>query len=139
MQLKVLKPGYWKIVAPMDGNGCCAVKDQLVELLAEPKLKGYAVGFYALWDRIPRVGPRQLPTALYHCVDDANGIYEFIKGPLRLLCFEADGALVVCSHVLRKKSQKIRAQDKARAIALRAEFLQAHAAKRVQLIEDEEG
>lgn len=138
MQLKILNAGCWKIVAPMDGNGCCELEEHLVELLADPKLKSYVAGFRALWDRIPPVGPRQLPTALYHCVDDANGIYEFIKGPLRLLCFEVNGALVVCSHVLRKQSQKTRRRDKAPALALRAEFLRAHAAGQVQLIEEEE-
>lgn len=139
MRLKLIKHGCWKIVAPMDGNGCCALEDQLIEQMADPKLKGYAVGFFALWDRIPPVGPRHLSTALYHCVDEAHGIYEFIKGPCRLLCFEAEGALVVCSHLLRKKSQKIRTQDKAPAIALRAEFLRAHAANTIELIEDKEG
>ena len=138
MQLKVLKPGCWTVVAPMDGNGCCALEDQLVEMAADPKLKGYVAGFSALWERIPAVGPRQLPTALYHCVDETHGIYEFIKGPYRLLCFEAAGRLVVCSHMLRKKSQKIRAQDKAPAIALRTEFLTAVADGRVEFIEEEE-
>ena len=126
-------------MARMDRNGCCALEEQLVEMAADPKLKGYVAGFSALWERIPAVGPRHLPTALYHCVDDTHGIYEFIKGPLRLLCFEAAGRLVVCSHVLRKKSQKIRSQDKAIAIAVRAEFLSALAAGRVEFVEEEEG
>lgn len=138
MRLKVLKSGRWKVVAPMDGDGRCALEERLVGMLADPKLKGYAVGFYALWERIPPVGPRRLDPVLYHCVDEANCIYEFIKGPLRLLCFEADGALVVCSHVLRKQSQKTRSKDKAPAIALRTEFSSARAAGQVQLIEDDE-
>lgn len=139
MQLKVLRFGIWKVVAPVNGDGRCEVEDQLVELLADPKLKGYAVGFFALWERIPQFGPRQLPTALYHSVDEAHGIYEFIKGPLRLLCFEADGALVVCSHVIRKRSQKIRKQDKAPAIALREAFLSARAADNVQWMKEADG
>lgn len=122
----------------MDGHGDCLLDDQFRELMADPKLKGYVVGFFALWERIPPVGPRHLSTALYHCVDEEYGIYEFIKGPLRLLCFEADGALVVCSHVLRKKSPKVRKKDKAPAIALRAEFQKARAAGLVQFIEDTE-
>ena len=139
MRLEVLKSGCWTVVAPVDGRGHCAFERQLVDMLSDPKLKAYVVGFAALWERIPVTGPRQLSTALYHCVDETHAIYEFIKGPLRLLCFEAEGKLVVCSHVLRKRSQKIRARDKASAIALRAQFLSALAAGRVEVIGDEEG
>lgn len=109
-----------------------------MEYMADPKLKGYVVGFRALWGRIPRTGPRALGTVLYHCVDEEHEIYEFIKGPLRLLCFEAQGACIVCSHVLRKQSQKIRNQDKAPAIALRNAYLAAAARGEVSIIEDEE-
>lgn len=106
--------------------------------MEDSKLRGYAVGFVALWGRIPRTGPRSLGTDLYHCVDDEHEIYEFIKGPLRLLCFEADSALVVCSHVLRKKSQKIRSKDKTAAIALRARFVAASGAGTLKFEEEGE-
>lgn len=106
--------------------------------MEDAKLKGYALGFVALWRRIPRTGPRSLGTDLYHCVDDEHEIYEFIKGPLRLLCFEADGALVLCSHVLRKKSQKTKGKDKAAAIALRARFLASSSADTLEIEEEGE-
>lgn len=134
MRLKTLKAGIWNVVAPLEADGTCPLEDQLVELATDRKLRASVLGFAALWSRIPRIGPRGLPTALYHCVDEAHGIYQFTKGPLRLLCFEADGAIVVCSHVLRKQSQKTRSSDKAQAITLRKNFLDARVLGRVQIL-----
>ena len=84
-------------------------------------------------------GPRKkLTTDLFHSVDKEEGIYEFIKGRLRLLCFEADGALIICSHVFMKKTSKTRTQDKNPAIALKREYLLAKAAKKIEFINEGE-
>jgi hypothetical protein len=137
MELRILYRGAWLVAAPMDGTGHCALEEELVRCMADPKLRGYVVGLRALWERIPRTGPRALGPVLYHCVDEEHKIYEFIKGPLRLLCFEAKGAIVVCAHLLRKKTQKMARRDKIHAVALRERFLAARAAGDIQLIDDE--
>lgn len=131
MRLKVLHTGGWRVAAVLNADDRCLLEEELVSLADNPKLYGYILGFHALWARIQRVGPRALGTDLYHCVDEEHEIYEFLKGPLRLLCFEAEGAVVVCSHVIRKQRQKIKARDKQQAIALRRDFLQAQAARNV--------
>lgn len=106
MRLKVLYADAWKVVAPMDAAGGCELEALLAAMAQDPKRRAVATGLYALWERIAPFGPKSLGTALYHCVDSKHGIYEFIKGDFRVLCFEEQGALVVCSHIFRKASQK---------------------------------
>lgn len=136
IRLKTLKPGKWTVVAPLDESGQCEVFDAIVALAADNKTRATAAGFAALWDRIPIEGPRALGTVNYHCVDDANDIYEFIKGDHRLLCFPADGRLVVCSHVIRKKSQKTKPIDKKKAANLRKAYVEAAKAGQVEILPD---
>ena len=125
MRLKVLYCGVWQVVAPLSDEDCCELETTLVELGNNKKRRASAVGMHALWERIPRHGPRALGTELYHCINEKDAIYEFIKGDLRVLCFEADGAIVVCSHVLVKKTQKTPARDVRRAVELKRRYLQA--------------
>src|SRR5690606_34334822 len=94
-------------------------------LANDPRTSGYANGILALFERIPVQGPRQLGTPLYHYVDQEEEIYEFIKGPYRVYCFQHEGRVIVCSHLSRKTKQKTRKADIDRAIALRTRLVQA--------------
>lgn len=124
MRLKLLyTAGKWKVLAPVSPEGLCEVEDAIRELKDSPKTKATGLGFVVLFSRIPSRGPRELGTDKYHRVDEDNSIYEFIKRGHRLLCFEADGALIVCSHVFKKASDKTPAKEKARAISLRNDYL----------------
>ena len=138
MRLKILCSGTWTVIAPLDPTGECLVEAELAALMSDPKLRASVIGFRATWARIPAFGPRALGTALYHCVDENHGIYEFIKGPLRLLCFEASGRLVVCSHTLRKKTQRTPRPDKARALKLKEDYLAAAATGQVIVVDDDQ-
>ncbi len=138
MQLKVLYSGVWTVVAPLDTDGSCPVDDELAAISSDPKLQSAAIGFRVAWSRIPLIGPKALGTALYHCVDEDHGIYEFVKGPMRLLCFEAGGRLVVCSHALRKKTQKTPRADKKRAIRLKDRYLAALRAGEITVVDDDQ-
>lgn len=109
----------------VNDHGECEVLDALDTLAENPKTSATAAGFKAWWDHIPAEGPRHLSDKVYHCVDSDNEIYEFIKGGHRLLCFQATGRVVVCSHVMKKASQKTPMKDKKRAISLRKQFLEA--------------
>jgi hypothetical protein len=124
MRLKLLyTKGNWKVLAPVNANGVCEVEDAINALKNSRKTKATGVGFVALWSRIPNHGPRELGTDKYHRVDEENAIYEFIKGGHRLLCFEADGALVVCSHIFKKSSGKTPKKETKRAVKLRDDYL----------------
>ena len=122
MRLRRIATGKWTVVAEVDDGGVCDVCDVLDDLSDGPKTKGIAAGFKAHFDRIPAEGPRQLPDGIYHCVDADEGIYEFIKGRYRVVCFQANGRIVVCSAVEMKKSQKTPKKWVARAVALRVRY-----------------
>lgn len=137
MDLRILpSEGAWRVVAALDDHGGCPFEDELCRLINDAKTQAYASGFKALWDRIPRQGPKALSTDLYHRVDEENQIYEFIKGPYRVLCFELDGAVVVCSHLLRKRRQNIRRKDKNPAIELRNRCIEASKRGELKFIDD---
>ena len=116
----------WKVVAVVEernGERRCALEEQLAAFEAQPKQGASVAGLQVLWDRIPKVGPREFPDHLYHLVDEKNGIYEFIKGRLRVLCFEADGAVCVCSTVFLKQTAKTPKDEVRKAIALKEQYL----------------
>lgn len=138
MQLKTLYCGTWRVVAPLTEDGTCDLEAALAALAGNKKLRASVVGMGALWQRIPPIGPRGLGTDLYHCIDDKASIYEFIKGDLRLLCFEADGAIVVCSHVFVKKSRKTPSRDAKRAAELKRQYQDAVLKGNVRIVNDDE-
>ncbi|GIX39024.1 MAG: hypothetical protein KatS3mg128_0073 [Silanimonas sp.] len=135
MRLKPLYSGTWRVVAVVNDSGVCELEQELLRLAENPKLRASVLGFRALWGRIGPTGPRSLGTPLYHRVDQKEEIYEFIKGNLRLLCFEADGAVVVCSHVFRKASQKTPPREVSRAVSLKRLYQQARARESVEFID----
>jgi hypothetical protein len=139
MKLKVLKKGAWKIVSPLNQAGECPLENELNKLRQDRKIKASVIGLDVLMERSIDEGPRiKLSKELFHYVDKEEGIYEFIKGRLRLLCFEADGAVIICSHVFMKKTDKTRAQDKSPAIALKKDYLRAKAINKIEFIDEGE-
>lgn len=137
MRLKLLYSGAWRVVAPLGAEDVCDLEMQLAEFASDKKLRASVLGFRVLWARILQTGPRCLGTALYHRVDEEQEIYEFIKGPLRLLCFESQGAVVVCSHVIRKSSQKTPRSEIKRVADLKRQYLAAQAKSEVEIIEED--
>ncbi len=137
MKLKVLEKNRWNIVTPIaDDSDDCPLEVHLHDLSEDKKLKGYANGFLTLFKRSADHGPGLLGTDLYHCVDVKENIYEYIKGPLRLLCYQAKGSLIICSHVIRKTRNKITSRDTAPAIKIKNEYLAALEANNVEYIEE---
>lgn len=135
MRLLVLAEKHWKVIAPIreqDGEDFCDLQDELEAL--RDSYDETVTGLYLIWERIPNVGPRALGTAIYHEAIDGTGIYEFVKGRLRVYCFEAAGALVVCSHAIVKKGQQTAKGDKKRALKLQGQYRTAAAKGEVRLI-----
>ena len=135
IRFRVLTDGAWRVVAKVDHRGRCEVEQALNELAVNPKTRAVATGLLAVWAAIPREGPHELPVETYHCVNSENEIYEFIKGSYRVLCFRAEGRMVVAACVFLKKSRKTPDREVARAIALRKEYLQARAKCEVEFVD----
>lgn len=137
MRLRSLHKGAWTVLAPEDDDRACEVLDQLEALAGDKKTKATAAGFLAQWEQVPVEGPRRLGTDIYHRIDEDNQIYEFVKRDHRLVCFEADGRIVVCSHIFRKKSQKTPNAEKMKAADLREKYYEAARLGNIEIVDDE--
>ena len=80
-----------------------------------------------------------IPHAWTHEVNKEHGIYEFIKGPLRLLFFKGQGdSIAVCTSGVRKKGQKADKAAVAQAIKMKDAYWQAVNQGTLEIIEDED-
>jgi hypothetical protein len=138
VRLQILSNASWRVVAPVteaaDGPTC-----PLIESLGEFAKRGHeeaVAGLGEIWKRIDQFGPRALGASIYHQVDKDNSIYQFSKGRLRVLCFEAPhGRIVVCATVFLKQSQRTPSSEIASAIRIRRRFLSDFDAGRIEYID----
>ena len=120
----------------MDGDSC-PLLDELASI--PPNLKGAVNGVAPLLNRFAERGRGGLTSDLFHEVDKQNGIWEFIKGRIRILCFMSpyDGTLIILTHSFIKKEQKTPKSEVSKAIRLlevyKADFLDGE----VELVEEE--
>lgn len=141
MLLKLLAKadGQWRVIAPaqmLEGKVLCELEQELLAFTEQHAAS--VVGLMQFWENIPRVGPRQLGTAIYHCVDDEHGIFEFVKGRLRVLCFQSDGAICVCCHAFLKQTQKTPKPKIKRAVGIKKEYEAALASGKVEIKAEED-
>lgn len=126
MQLKTLSRHQNTVAALCtEGDGKPDVIKWLQQLPAN--MQGSARGFVALFDRYAQSGRQQLGSEHFHVVDEDAQIWEFIKGRLRIMCFMDGGNLVILTHGLVKKTQKVDSQEVAHAISLKQRFLSSKA------------
>jgi len=125
MRLTSLEAGKYTIFAEIikdkDGNDIVGVLDELkrFEKMYEKHIKGFA----ALFTRFSISGKAGQPAKVFHLADSGDKIYEFIKGPLRLLCFFTDaGDAVILSHCEIKKGQKLSSKALNRARKLKNQY-----------------
>lgn len=123
MRLKSLLKHRWDLRAPLDAQDRTEVEIFLGGL--DGNYKTSVHGVLALMERFAKGGPECMNYKLYHWADKDQGIREFIKGDLRILCFEADGAVVVCACGYVKKSQKSDLAMVARAARVKREYEEA--------------
>lgn len=134
MRLKGLFTRHrFRVVATMRGDTCPALRFVTME---DKQYGASRKGLLVLLERAAQEGLSVFPPQLLHQADSQNGIYEFIKGDLRLLFFKGfAGELVVCTDGYVKKDQKADAQEVAKAVRLKREY---DAAKRAGTIQIEE-
>lgn len=137
MRIRVLKNDRYKICCVADGS----TDDLLVFLngLGANQEKSQA-GMLVLLENAacdPN-GPRNWPDSLSHQIDAQEGIFEFIKGRIRVLWFYDAGKMVICAHGFLKDSQKTPPERVGRAIDIKKRYLQAKATNTLVLVSDEE-
>ncbi len=104
MNVKQLFSNYYQIIAVMDNDDCPAA-DFMAN--GEASTRASREGLNLMLSRTAENGLDGIPALWIHEADKQNGIYEYIKGPLRLFFFKGEGKqIVVCTVGGRKKGQK---------------------------------
>jgi phage-related protein len=118
MRAKPVKSGQWKVVAACRDSGKCELLDFLKDV--PENMQAWKDGILLLMARAANdpMGPKSLSKEVCH--DLGDGIWEFIRGRLRVLWFEHEGHVVVCTHGFVKKSQKTPASEIDRAKRVRS-------------------
>ncbi|MYM68020.1 hypothetical protein GTP45_14440 [Pseudoduganella sp. FT55W] len=84
-----------------------------------------AKGFKKLFQRYADGGRSKLTAELFHEVDKDKGIWEFVKGDLRLFCFVIGNNVILTNGTI-KKSQKVDQAEVSIAIRCKAQFRLNH-------------
>lgn len=121
----------WTVLAPVDAQGQCRVREVMDALERSDKASHDQV--VALLDRVSRHGPPSDPRKSRHLGD---AIYELktARG-WRLVYFFDRGRLVVCAELLRKPKARELRLAVTRARRVRQEYLVARAADAVVIEE----
>lgn len=137
MKLVVLEQRQMKVVAVLKEREQGLECPSLEFLSEQPaNLQASAKGMKKLFRLYAQRGPEGLTGAMFHLADQNEGIYEFIKGDLRLFCFkDEDESLVIVSNGGHKKSQKANKKDVATAVRVRDEYFAAKKSGHIQLLE----
>lgn len=134
MRLKVLFEDQYTISAVMD-DGACVVENALLSV--DPQYGSYCDGLLDLLERAAEGGLQQFSSKQTHYINEDPKIYEFVRGPLRLVYFHGVGnTVVVCTELALKKTQKA---DKAlvqRAIKLRNAYFESIESKTLIEVRD---
>lgn len=99
---RISKEGAWQVLAVSTDRGDCPLLDFLHRLSAETP--SHVDGMLALLNRVGNHGPPRNVQLSHQLRGD---IYEFIKGRIRILYFYGQRRIVVCTHGLVKKSQRM--------------------------------
>lgn len=104
------------------------------------RIPGTVAGMLVLIENVSKgpLGPKELGGDLCHPIDKKNGIYEFIKGQIRVLWFEDEGKVIVCTHAFLKKSPKTPKTEIEKARSIKTRYQNAKAQGRLKIEREEE-
>ena len=136
MKVKRLAEDAFNIVAVMDGNECAAEKF-LTD--GEKTTQANRDGLFKFLEHTAKHGLQGIPSAWWHEVDKPNGIYEFIKGSLRLFFFKGHGNdIAICTVGGRKKGQKVDKSAVQTSIGWKKSYETAYSNGTYKVIENED-
>lgn len=135
MKVLVLAEEAFRIVAVLDGDACPAVTFLTT---GEKATESARIGLFEMIGHVADKGLQNVPSAWFHEVDKENGIYEFIKGPLRLFFFKGAGRdIAICTTGVRKSKQKVDKASVKKATGLKKAYAAALANQTYEVVEDE--
>lgn len=119
----------------MEGDTCPA-EDFLS--VGEKSTEGCRAGLALMLAHVAQNGLQSCPSSWWHEANKLWGIYEFIKGPLRLFFFKGEnGDIAICTTGVLKKGQKADKSAVKRAHEWRVAYAHAIKDKTYEVIEDE--
>lgn len=117
----------------MDGDLCPAI-DFLV--CGEATTESSRNGLIEMLDAVSAMGLQGVPSAWWHEANKQLGIYEFVKGRLRLFFFKgASGQIAVCTTGVMKSGQKADKASVKKATEFRDLYFAAHAANTLKVVD----
>lgn len=123
-------------MAVMDGDDC-PTEDFLVE--GDAATENAREGLLEMMYHIAERGLQNCPAGWSHEVSKKDGIYELIKGRLRLFFFKGSGRqIVVCTHGIMKKTQKASTHEVKRAKGYKDSYEAAQGRNQLKVIKDED-
>lgn len=135
MRVKNLFSAEYSIVAVMVGDTCPA-EDFLIA--GEDSTESARNGIRKFLEYACTHGLQGIPSAWSHEVNKEHGIYEFIKGPLRLFFFKGkNGQIAVCTGGTRKDGRKADQSSVAAAIKFKATYFEAIRTSTLEVIKDD--
>lgn len=115
----------------------CEVEDFLA--FGEESTRASREGLMTMIEAIAQEGLENMPSSRCHEVDKKNGIFELIKGRLRLFFFKGvNGDVAVCTAGVMKKTQKADKAAVSKAAQLRAEYFAASKSNSIEYICEED-
>lgn len=133
MRVKTLFEINFRVVAVMDGDLCPA--DEFI-VNGEATTKASREGISTILEYVAENGLQNIPIAWVHEADKKNGIYEFIKGPMRLFFFKGIGnEIAICTLGGRKKGEKADKSAVSASIELKKKYIAAVANGSYEVIE----
>lgn len=135
MRVKVLAEDSYRVVAVLNADECPA---EAFILEGEASTRAARSGLLEMIGHVASRGLQNVSSTWFHEVDKKNGIYEFIKGPLRLFFFKGNGTdIAICTSGVRKSGQKVDSQSVAKAAKWRADYFAAQMNNTYEVVEDE--
>lgn len=136
MKVKQLYSSNHQIVAMMDGEAC-PVEDFLLN--GESSTDSTRSGLLSMMEYIAEHGFQNIPAKWTHEANKKEGIYELIKGRLRVFFFKGEGKqIVVCTHGAMKKTSKADPAEVAKAKAHKDRYRTAAAKNQIEVMTDED-
>lgn len=133
MKLQALFTDAYQIVAVVDGDDCPA-QDFLTNREADQQAS--SSGLLDMMAHIAQNGFQGVPSKWTHEANKNHGIYELIRGRLRLFYFHGKGSqIIVCTGGAVKNGKKANPQEVEKAINYKKDYFKAAEINQLELIE----
>ena len=135
LKVKVLAEMRFRVVAVCDASSCPA--EDFINV-GEASTKASRDGLMEMIQHVAERGLQNVPSAWWHEADKEKGVYEFLKGPLRLFFFKGTGNdIAICTSGIRKSGKKADKQSVNKAEAWKAAYFDAIANSTYEVLDDE--